>query len=57
MTVMSETLIDPVSVDFDASGVRATIGTRLNLGFFKIFGDYTIQEYNTITAGIAFSFR
>lgn len=57
MTVMSKTLIDPVSVDFDASGVRATIGTRLNLGFFKIFGDYTIQEYNTITAGIAFSFR
>jgi hypothetical protein len=50
-------LTDPVSVDFDASGVRATIGTRLNLGFFKIFGDYTIQEYNTITGGIAFSFR
>ncbi|PCH67239.1 MAG: hypothetical protein COC06_11595 [Bacteroidales bacterium] len=57
MTIVSETLTDPVSVDFDASGVRATIGTRLNLGFFKIFGDYTIQEYNTITGGIAFSFR
>ena len=51
------TLVDPVSVDFKASGVRATIGTRLNLGFFKIFGDYTLQEYNTVTAGIAFSFR
>jgi len=57
MTVMSETLTDPVSVDFDASGVRATLGTRLNLGFFKIFADYTVQEYNTITGGIAFSFR
>ncbi|WP_461631849.1 DUF6588 family protein [Labilibaculum euxinus] len=56
MTV-SESVIDPVSVDFKASGVRATIGTRLNLGFFKIFGDYTLQEYNTVTAGIAFSFR
>ena len=56
-TVMSETLTDPVSVDFDANGMRATIGTRLNLGFFKIFGDYTIQEYNTITGGIAFSFN
>ncbi|NOU61174.1 DUF6588 family protein [Marinifilum caeruleilacunae] len=54
---ITETIEDPVSVDFDASGVRATIGTRLNLGFFKIFGDYTIQEYNTITGGIAFSFR
>ncbi|GAB7086606.1 DUF6588 family protein [Marinifilum fragile] len=54
---VKETVVDPVSVDFDASGVRATLGTRLNLGFFKIFGDYTIQEYNTITGGIAFSFR
>lgn len=51
------TLIDPVSVNFKANGVRATIGTRLNLGFFKIFGDYTLQEYNTISGGIAFSFR
>ncbi|RXQ92987.1 hypothetical protein EO244_10955 [Ancylomarina salipaludis] len=56
-TVVSETVTDPVSVDFDASGVRATIGTRLNLGFFKIFADYTMQEYNTITGGLAFSFR
>ncbi|MDE5422300.1 hypothetical protein L3073_08795 [Ancylomarina sp. DW003] len=57
MTVVKETLTDPISVDFDASGVRATLGTRLNLGFFKIFADYTMQEYNTITGGIAFSFR
>jgi len=57
MKVVSETLTDPVSVDFDASGVRATLGTRLNLGFFKIFADYTVQEYNTITGGLAFSFR
>jgi hypothetical protein len=56
-TTITETVKDPVSIDFDASGVRATLGTRLNLGFFKIFGDYTIQEYNTLTAGIAFSFR
>jgi len=57
MKIISETKTDPVSVDFDASGVRATIGTRLNLGFFKIFADYTVQEYNTITGGLAFSFR
>ncbi|WP_127344092.1 DUF6588 family protein [Ancylomarina longa] len=56
MTV-SEQVTDPVSVNFKANGIRATIGTRLNLGFFKIFGDYTMQEYNTITGGIAFSFR
>lgn len=51
------TIQDPVNMDFDASGFRATIGARLSLGFFKIFGDYTLQEYNTISGGIAFSFR
>jgi Family of unknown function (DUF6588) len=48
---------NPINLDFDANGVRATIGTRLNLGPFKIFGDYTLQEYNTATLGIALSFR
>lgn len=48
---------DPINLDFEVSGVRATVGTRLSLGFFKIFADYTIQEYNTVAAGIAFSFR
>lgn len=51
------TLKDPLDLDFKASGVRATVGTRLSLGFFKIFADYTIQEYNTISGGLAFSFR
>lgn len=50
-------LTNPLNIDFKASGMRATLGTRLSLGFFKIFGDYTIQDYNTISAGIAFSFR
>ncbi len=48
---------DPINMDFKTSGFRATLGARLSLGFFKIFGDYTLQEYNTISAGIAFSFR
>lgn len=54
---VEKTITDPIDLDFDASGVRATVGTRLSLGFFKIFADYTIQEYNTLAAGIAFSFR
>lgn len=54
---ITETISDPIDLDFDASGFRATLGARLSLGFFKLFGDYTIQEYNTISAGIAFSFR
>ncbi len=56
-TTISETVVDPVNMDFDTSGARATLGARLNIGFFKIFGDYSVKEYNTITAGIAFSFR
>ncbi len=54
---INETISDPVNLNFEANGVRATLGARLNLAFFKIFIDYTIQEYNTATAGIAFSFR
>lgn len=50
-------VVDPIDLDFKSSGFRATIGARLSLGFFKIFGDYTLQEYNTASAGIAFSFR
>ncbi len=54
---ITETVTDPINLDFKASGFKATLGARLSLGFFKIFGDYTIQEYNTLSAGIAFSFR
>ena len=53
----SETITNPFSIKNTASGVNATIGTRLSLGFFKIFGSYTLQEYNSINGGIAFSFR
>ena len=48
---------DPISMSYEANGMRGTLGARLNLGFFKIFADYTFQEYNTTSAGIAFSFR
>ena len=44
-------------LSFDASGFTTTVGARLSLGFFKIFGSYTLQEFNTLNAGIAFSFR
>jgi hypothetical protein len=53
----TKTLRNPLSLDFDAGGFKTTLGTRISLGFFKIFGSYTFQEYNTINAGIAFSIR
>lgn len=45
------------SLSFDSSGFRSTLGMRISLGFFKIFGSYTFQEYNTANLGIALSFR
>lgn len=51
------TLNNPMSIDFNASGFKTTLGTRLSLGFFKIFADYTFQEYNKASLGIAFSVR
>jgi len=53
----TRTISDPLTSKFDASGFRTTGGVRLSLGFFKIFGSYTLQEYNTANLGVAFSFR
>lgn len=53
----TRSVTDPINQDFDASGFRTTVGARLSLGFFKIFADYTLQEYNTITAGISIGIR
>lgn len=54
---VSETLVDPLDIKADTGGMRGTVGMRLNLSVFKIFADYTLQEYNTVTAGIAVSVR
>lgn len=48
---------DPIMLSYNPSSVRASLGARLNLAFFKIFADYTVQEYSNLSAGIAFSFR
>lgn len=54
---VTESISNPVDLAFDASGFKTTVGARISLGFFKIFGSYTLQEFNTINAGIALSFR
>jgi hypothetical protein len=54
---ITESVTDPINMDFNANGLRGTLGARFNLGFFKIYGDYTLKEYNTVSAGISFSFR
>lgn len=52
-----ETLDIPGNLDFESNGVMATVGARISLGFLKIFGSYTLQEYNTANLGIAISIR
>lgn len=54
---VTQALAIPPSLDFSSNGFRTTVGARLSLGFFKIFADYTLQEFNSLTAGVAFSFR
>ncbi len=48
---------NPIDINYSLSGVKATLGMRLNIVWFKIFADYTFQEYQTANAGIAFSFK
>ncbi|WP_350293509.1 DUF6588 family protein [uncultured Croceitalea sp.] len=54
---LSETVTDPFSIEREASGVTANVGTKLKLGFFRLNVDYTIAEFSTLTAGINFGFR
>ena len=54
---LTKSLTPPSTLDFESKGFRTTIGARLSLGFFKIFADYTMQEYNAVSAGVAFSIR
>lgn len=53
----AETYVDPFSVTRDVSGVVANIGTKIKLGFFRINVDYTLGEFNTVTAALNFGFR
>lgn len=49
--------VNPVNLEFPVSGARITAGMRLKLAFFTIHGDYTVQKYKVLSAGIGFSFR
>ena len=53
----TRTLTDPLDLSYDASGMMGVVGMRMNLLFLKIFANYTLQEYNTLTAGLSINFR
>lgn len=48
---------DPLKSENTYTGTHALIGLRANLLFLKIFANYTLQEFNTLNAGVSFSFR
>jgi hypothetical protein len=48
---------DPFTLNKDASGVTANVGTKLKLGFFRLHADYTIAEFNNLSLGLSFGFR
>ncbi|MAT89843.1 MAG: hypothetical protein CMC35_04040 [Flavobacteriaceae bacterium] len=45
---------NPFSVQNKVSGVRATIGAELRLGFFGLHADYNIAQYSNASVGVHF---
>lgn len=46
---------DPVNIkQTDISGFRTNLGFQLNLAFFRIYGSYSMSEYNAFNGGIGF---
>jgi hypothetical protein len=52
----STALVDPFNETFKNNSLRVTAGMRLKFGPFYIFGDYTLQEFSGVSAGLGFSF-
>lgn len=50
-------LVDPIAMHFSSGGPRATAGFRIKLAVITLHADYTIQEYNTLTAGFGIYVR
>ncbi|MCG1035854.1 DUF6588 family protein [Polaribacter sargassicola] len=46
---------DTPILNFKSGSMKATLGTRFDFNFVKIFADFTLQKYNTISTGIIFS--
>ena len=45
---------DPISISSDTSSLQATLGFKLKLSFFRINGQYSFQEYDTVSLGLNF---
>jgi hypothetical protein len=50
-------VVNPVQLDFAASGPRVTAGFRLKLAIFTLQADYTLQKYSCMSFGFGFNVR
>ncbi len=50
----SQTVEDPISVENKTSGLKATLGANVKLGFFRANIDYTLQNYQNLSIGLNF---
>ena len=45
---------DPISINSNANSLQAVLGFKLDIGFFKVNGQYSFQKYNTLSLGLNF---
>lgn len=50
-------LKDPVSLSFKNKSLKVTAGVRFKFGPIYLSGDYSIQEYNTLSVGLGVAVR
>jgi hypothetical protein len=48
---------NPVSLRFKNNSMRLSGGIRLNLGPIYLNGEYTLQEYSTVSVGFGVTVR
>lgn len=51
------TLNNPYSATFKNNSMRMDVGMRINILAFYLYGNYSLQEYSAVTAGLGFTFR
>ncbi|WP_235835818.1 DUF6588 family protein [Cognatitamlana onchidii] len=56
-SITADPIIDPFSISSKVSDVRATLGTKLKLGFFRLNAEYHISDFNVFSVGLNFGFR
>ncbi|MDW7695359.1 DUF6588 family protein [Flammeovirgaceae bacterium SG7u.111] len=51
------TLVDPLQLEFKNSSPKMTFGMNMKLGPLLFYGDYSVNDYSMLTAGLGFSIR